>query len=663
MKKDPNPNRGLELLLKKISRTMKLYLFIFVITVMQATASVYSQTARLNLKLENATIAEVFDAVEKQSDFFFFYNKGKINDQQRVSVDLQNSKIDDVLATIFGKDAVMYEIIGKNIIVKPIDLSDATSAQQPGTKVTGKITDRSGAPIPGASIVVKGTTNGITSNLDGTFILTLPTDAKILVFSFVGMKTQEIAIGNKNTFSLVMEEETIGIEEVVAIGYGTQKKADVTSSVATVKSVDFLKGNVKDAGQLIQGKVAGLTVVSPSGDPTGNTQIILRGNTTLVGASMNPLILVDGIPGDLKTVAPQDIESMDVLKDGSAAAIYGTRGTNGVILITTRRASGNYKSSVEYSSYASIQAIARKLDLSTAADFRQQIKDGFRAANTDLGATTDWLNEITRQPINQVHNLTFRGGNPTTNYLVNVNYNSTKGVFQKSYNEAFTGRADINHSMFDDKLKINVNILNSTKTLNGFNGYIYRQAMLQNPTAPIKNANGTWFQELSKFEYENPVSDLMESDGQTNEHLSRFNNTITFTPIEGLRLASVLSYSKWNQNGGYSETKQHVSTLRDGRNGYATIGATESTDKLAELTAEYSKSIGNHQFKALVGYSYQENVLTRMSMENWDFPTDVFGYYNIGLGEAAKNGKVTTPQSSYHAKTNLVGFFGRLNYN
>jgi TonB-dependent SusC/RagA subfamily outer membrane receptor len=465
------------------------------------------------------------------------------------------------------------------------------------------------------------------------------------------------------TLNVALNEEAQALGEIVVIGYGTQKKADVTSSVATVKSENFIKGSVSDAGNLIQGKVAGLTIVSPSGDPTSTTQIVLRGNTTLVGASISPLVLVDGIPGNLQTVAPQDIESIDVLKDGSAAAIYGTRGTNGVILITTRRASGNYKSSVEYSVYASTQSIARKLDLSTATDFRKQIADGYRLANTDLGTTTDWLSEISRKPINHVHNITFRGGNAITNYLVNVNYNSEQGFFLKSYNEAFIGRADINHSMFNDKLKINLNILNSAKKLNGFNGYIYRQSLIWNPTSPVKNADGTWFQELSKFEYENPVSDLMESNGQTREHLSRFNSTISFTPLKGLILSGVLSYSKWNQNGGYSETKQHISTLRDGRNGYASIGASESTDRLAELTAEYSKSIGSHQFKVLAGYSYQENSYTSMSMENWDFPTDQFGYNNIGLGEAAKNGKVTTPQSSYHSETNLIGFFGRLTYN
>jgi len=669
MKKNYESGGGVCLILKKLLLVMKLTAFLIMVLTMQVTATVYSQNKKLSLNMQGSSIKEVLQQIEAQSEYRFIYENEKVNLDTKVSIRVTDEVVDKILKQLFEKDGINYSITNNNLIlINPSDKQMKNSAPEligslQQKSVSGKVVDSTGSPLPGVSVVLKGTTNGTITDLNGNFSITnLPANA-ILQFSFVGMKPQEIAVGKSATVNVTLADETVGIEEVVAIGYGTQKKADVTSSVATVKSENFLKGNMKDAGQLIQGKVAGLTIVTPSGDPTGSTQIVLRGNTTLLGSSMNPLVLVDGIPGDMKTVAPQDIESIDVLKDGSAAAIYGTRGTNGVILITTRRASGTYKSSVEYSSYASIQSIARKLDLSTAADFRQQIKDGYRAANTDLGATTDWLSEISRQPISHVHNVTFRGGNATTNYLANVNYNSADGVFLKSYNEAFIGRIDINHSMFNDKVKINLNILNSTKKLNGFNEYIYRQAMLQNPTAPVKDSNGKWFQELSKFEYENPVSDLMESDGRTNEHLSRFNSTVSYAPVKGLKLTSVLSFSKWNQNVGYSETKQHVSTLRDSKNGYASIGASESADKLAELTAEYSKQIGDHNFKLLAGYSYQENVYTSMSMQNWDFPTDQFGYYDIGLGEANKNGKVTDPQSSYHQETNLIGFFGRLTYN
>ncbi|HSC38078.1 MAG TPA: TonB-dependent receptor plug domain-containing protein, partial [Chitinophagaceae bacterium] len=343
--------------------------------------------------------------------------------------------------------------------------------------------------------------------------------------------TREVSVKDNKTFTISLELANKELQQMVVIGYGTQRKGDLTSSVATVKAENFVKGSVLVAGQLIQGKIAGLAIISPSGDPTGSTQILLRGQTTLMGANQNPLVLIDGIPGDMRTVAPQDIESIDVLKDGSAAAIYGTRGTNGVILITTKRAGPNNKSAVDYSTYFGIQTIARKLNLSTAADFRAQVAAGFRKSEMpDYGASTDWVKEISRTPLIQSHNLTFRGGNSTTNYLASLNYNNTEGMFRKSFNQVFSGRVDFNHSMFGDKLKVNINLFSSSRKWNGFNSNIYREAAMQNPTAPIKNPDGTWFQELTKFDYENPVSDLMESDGLSNELTSRYKGALVYSP-------------------------------------------------------------------------------------------------------------------------------------
>jgi TonB-dependent SusC/RagA subfamily outer membrane receptor len=338
--------------------------------------------------------------------------------------------------------------------------------------------------------------------------------------------------------------------------------------------------------------------------------------------NQNPLVLIDGVPGDLRMITPQDIESMDVLKDGSAAAIYGTRGTNGVIFITTKRANGNNKASVDYGTFASVQTIARKLDMSTAADVRAQMAAGLRQNQLiDQGASTDWLKEMTRTPFSQDHNLTIRGGNSTTNYLASLNYDNAQGLFLKSYNQLFSGRFDMNHNMFNNKLKLNVNAFSSSRKLNGFNTGDYLQTLRQNPTAPVKDSAGNWFQELTKFEYQSPVSDVMESDGQTNENLNRFNGSIAFLPVKGLKLSALFSYSKWMQEYGYAETKKHASTLRDNRNGYAREGGKESIDRLTELTAEYSKSWSKHNFTLLGGYSYQENHYNDHFMENWDFPT------------------------------------------
>lgn len=646
--------------LRKAFIVMKLTALIFLITTLSLMAGEsYSQETRISLNMKNVQIKDVLLKIENSSEFFFIYNNQLIDVDRNVSINVNNEKISDVLHDVFQDQQVEFQLTDRKIVIVPV----SSFGQQSQIKVSGKVTDSTGAPLPGVTVVVKGTTNGTITDADGNYsIPNVPENAN-LQFSFVGMKAQEVPVAGKKTVNIALEEETVGIEEVVAIGYGTIKKGDVTSSVASVKSEDFVKGSVKDIGQLIQGKVAGLTLSTTSGDPTAATAIKLRGNTTLFGTSTNPLILVDGIPGDLGTVAPEDIESVDVLKDGSAAAIYGTRGTNGVIIITTKRASGKFDSSLEYSGYMSTQTIANKLDMLTASDYRQQIAAGTRSSSDDLGGNTDWLKEITQTPLNHVHNLTFRGGNNKTNYLATVNYRNVEGIFLKSFTERLTARADINHSMFDDILSFNFGILSRTEKLNGFNGYTYRQAVIYNPTSPVKDANGVWIEQPGAFNYDNPLSRIEESDSETSTNLNRVSSTITLKPMKGLNIKAVISYSKWNQTYGYYETNQHISTIRGGVNGYASNSANENAEKLMDITAEYKKSIEDHNFSILGGYSFQDFVGRSFFVNNNDFPTDLFGYNNIGIGNGIKQGSNAWGIGSGKSKTNLIGFFGRLNYN
>ncbi|MBN2611916.1 MAG: SusC/RagA family TonB-linked outer membrane protein, partial [Bacteroidales bacterium] len=613
----------------------------------------------------NVTLKEAIESIESQTDYKFLYREDLIDINKKTSIEKKEETcLEDLMSELLDDSKIDYNVFNGNLIVlSPLQ----------NLSVSGKVTDAvTGEPLPGVNVIVEGTSIGAVTDLNGKYQINVPDENSVLVFSFVGYLSENIIVGNKSAIDLVLTPDVTQLDEVVVIGYGTQKKADVTSSVATVKSDNFIKGSVTDAGQLIQGKVAGLTVIMPSSDPTGRTQILLRGNTSLMGQNQDPLILIDGIPGDMKTVAPQDIESIDVLKDGSAAAIYGTRGTNGVILITTKRASGNI-SSVEYSTYLSTRVLTRKLNMSGAADFRAQMASGDRAVIADdgtvtypmddNGANTDWVKEISQNPLIHNHNLTFRSGSNVTNYLINLNYNKNPGVFKKSYSESFSGRIDFNHNMFDNKVKINLNLFNSTSDWWGFNWNTYYQALKQNPTSPVTNADGTWFQELLKFEYQSPVSNIYESDGKYNNQIGRYKGSITFIPIEGLKITGIASYSRNILKKGYFETKQHASTLRDNRNGYANIEGDGYIDWLAELTTEYSKSIGKHNFMILGGYSYQNNMHDEYYMENWDFPTDRFGWDNIELGRAVVNGDVAAPMWSNKWKTNLIGFFGRLTYN
>ncbi len=533
-------------------------------------------------------------------------------------------------------------------------------------QITGKITDETGASLPGASVQIKGTTTGTMADANGEYSIVLQNDDDVLIFSYVGYVSQEVSAAGKTVIDISLEPSVTGLDEIVVIGYGTQRKGDVTSAVSHVESESFTKGYVRDAAQLVQGKVAGLTVSAPSGDPTASTEILLRGVSTLK-SSTQPLILIDGVPGTLQSVAPEDIESIDILKDGSAAAIYGTRGTNGVILITTRKieAVSGDRVSLQYNSYMSVQTLKKKLDFLTADEFRKYISEG--VTFTDYGGEgTDWLEEIMRPlPFSHTQNLTLTGGNLRTNYTASINYREWQGLFLRTNTDQLSGRLDINHSMWDGKLRFNLNA-NARKReywagLSG-SGSIdaYGYALGRNPTDDVKDENGDWIMR-NELRYENPVALIMETNGLTTESEERYSGNVVLTPINNLEIKLLLANVQRDTETGYSETKQHTSTVKAGRNGYASISNRSYTENLLELTGTYFMQFGLHRFVMLGGYSYQDSKSSRHFMDNWDFPTDQYSYnkmesgYALGRGEAA--------MSSYAESDKLIGFFGRISYN
>jgi len=662
--------------IRKMMRiSCKIFLLISLGTQLLFAGALTGQTAsniKLDVQLENKSLREILTLMEKKSGLSFVYNDKLVAAYTRLSVSANQQPLSQILDKVLRNTNLGY--LQKDNLIIVVEKETATPAEhlrtpdevQQQVNIQGKVTDEKGEALPGVTVKVKNGQTGTATDADGKFRIAVNPGA-VLVFSYLGFQELELPVTNKTTMDVVMKGSLANLQEAVVIGYGTQRRGDVTSAVATVKSEDFVKGPVLDAGQLLQGKVAGLTIATPSGNPTDGSQILLRGNTTLFGANANPLVIIDGIPGDLKTVAPEDIESIDVLKDGSSAAIYGVRGSNGVIIVTTKRAKGSFSNTVDYSGYATTQVISKKLDMLTAQDYRDQIKAGTRLASWDAGSTTDWLKEATRTPLTQVHNLTIRGGNATTNYLASANYRALQGIFRKSDNNTFSGRIDINHSMLDDKLKLNVGLLNQTNNYtrnnngdNSFNGWIYRQTVIRNPTEPVRNAEGDFYEQTGNFDYENPLALLYESDGEAKNVNSRMNATLTYRPINHLKLSALFSYARFNGNKGYAETKKHISNIKSGVNGFASMASDLSIDRLTEWTAEYSKSFNAHNFTLLGGYGYQENESSGSYADNQDFPTDVFGYNNLGLGEGVKNQLANI--SSYKTETNLISFFGRLNY-
>lgn len=533
-------------------------------------------------------------------------------------------------------------------------------SQQQRFKLKGVVRDMDGNPIIGASVVEKGkSSNGTITDVDGNFELEVSAGSSVEV-SYIGFRTQEITANSSRSLVVVLKEDTKLLDEVVVIGYGTQRKEELTSSVASIKSEDFVQATTPDAAALIRGKVAGLTIISTDANPLSTSQISLRGSTTLK-AGTSPLILIDGIPGSLNSVSPNDIEQIDVLKDGSAAAIYGTRGTNGVILITTKQSKGEMKPSIEINSYVSFQQIVKQLPILTAEQYREKVEAGYPGAQ-DFGGNTNWMDEILQIPVKQTYSVNLRGGTKNTNYIVSFDYTSNQGLVKRSDVDMIFPRVNVTHRMFDDKLRIDAGLSGYQQTYGlPYNTGVYQGAIVYNPTEPIKDENGKWT-EVARDMYSNPLALLYEAEGKNEITDLRMNGTITFTPIKGLDIKWLVSREIYNSVSGYYETKKHRSTVISNRNGYATRGMSKTQTDVTELTVQYTKSFSTgHNLNALGGYSYYKGNSQNASMTNWNFPSDDYSWNNMGTGTSLKNGEAG--QSSYQDEHKLVGYFGRLNYN
>lgn len=525
-------------------------------------------------------------------------------------------------------------------------------------KIKGTIKDSNNLPIPGVSILEKQTNNSTVTDFDGNYEIISKGENPTLVFSFVGFKTQEIKVGSKSTINVILETAVNDLSEVVVMGYGTQKKGQVTSAIASVKAKDFTQGAVRDASELIVGKVAGLVISNGSGDPLAGPSVSLRGITSLQGGT-SPLILINGIPGSFDSVAPNDIASIDVLKDASAAAIYGTRGANGVILITTKTVDRDVPTTLSYTGYTAMSSFAKKADFLNAEEYRSLLADGVKMPFIDEGYSTDWLDEISRTALNTNHNINMKGGSAKSNYIANINYGNQDGVFLGSYTKELRLSFDVNHYMFNDKLKFNLNIVRGTFDTGGFDTNVYRQALIRNPTARPQNDDGSWTQ-TSRFQYSNPVASINETQRMNEGENTRLSAGITLALLPGWDTDLRISNVKNTGLHGYYETKKHYSNTIQGRNGYASRSDDRSNLDVLEFTSKYAKTIDKHNFSVLGGYSYQYSMSQSGYANNYNFPTDAFSYNSLGEGQALLDGKAG--MGSYKEDNKLIGFFGRGSY-
>ncbi len=521
--------------------------------------------------------------------------------------------------------------------------------------VRGTVTDETGQTVVAAGVVEAGTTNGAVTDARGQYVLTVKGPDSVLEFSCVGYETQRIPAGRNGVIDVVLKESATFLEETVVIGYGTQRKGDVTSAVTSVKAEDFNAGQMLDAGDLIQGKVAGLTIANGSGDPSSTSTIRLRGVISMEG-SQTPLVLVDGIEGSLSTVAPESIESIDVLKDASAAAIYGTRGANGVILITTKNGRRDDNVTVTYSGYASLSNFAKTLRFMNVADIR--------AGHTDLedkGHETNWLKEISRTAFSHNHNVNISGGLKNTSFYADFTYRDTEGTIIDTYRKSLNLNAGVSQWLFNDILKVGLDI-QSRQTVSDIvsSSSAYHQAILRNPTEPVYNEDGTFYENFSATNYYNPVAYIKAREGNTRNHQTRLTGNITLEPVKGWQTNLKLALVNGNSVTDTFRNQYDYQNINYGYTGQATLSHGGSQQKLMEITSKYDLNTGKHRFNALAGYSWQYDDYKSFSAYNREFPSYFFGTNNLGLGRALKEGNAT--MSSYREDSKLIGFFGRISY-
>ncbi|MWB92894.1 SusC/RagA family TonB-linked outer membrane protein [Flavobacterium sp. GA093] len=526
-------------------------------------------------------------------------------------------------------------------------------------QVSGTVYDNTGNVLPGASIIEVGTKNGTTTDFDGKFTLEVAVGGSIEV-SFIGSTNQKVQITASTQPNLEIRLQNDGYllseVQVVAVGYGTQKKSDLTGAISTVGADDLVKGTISSTEQVLQGKVAGLNVIRPSGDPSAGSSLRLRGGTSLT-ASNSPLIVVDGIAGvDINVVQPSDIKSVDVLKDASATAIYGSRGANGVIIITTK--SGTKGVSIVYNGMSSIGYVSNHLDLLSANQWRAHIRETGNMDAVDYGANTDWQKELEQTAISQSHTLSINSGKADSGFRTSISYLDNQGVIKTTGLERLSANVNAYQYLGDNKdVKFDTGLFANIDKWHPLDYRIFERSYNLNPTIPVYDANGE-FTSVGGTIYENPVEILTNRkvDNQRHRLLGYFKTEVKF--LNDFQAVANISLE---HNAMKGSTYKPSYAVMEGRteDGYAQKTYAEYTNAQGELYVNYSKVFDKHSISALAGYSYLENIYQGFGAQRSGFVTDEFSYNNLGAGYNYRLGDVY----SYKGKSNLVSFYARANYN
>jgi TonB-linked SusC/RagA family outer membrane protein len=689
---------------------MKLAIILLFIGTLQITASVYSQSTSLNISSSDKTIKEVFREIEQQSEFHFLYNDDFLDLDRVVNLSMKESKVEDVLLALFEKANVTFKVLDNNLIViTPVGLLDAR--QQ---KISGRVIDaNTNEPLPGVNVVIEGTNSGAVTDLDGKYTLSVSDRTAVLAFSFVGYVTERIPVEGKSIIDVSLVPDIKSLEEVVVVGYGVMRKRDVLGAISSVKAEDVTLSSSSSIASALEGKAAGLLIRQNSAQPGGGLDIYIRGQGS-VNASNAPLFVVDGFPiseldqpgsgnrydagttSPLNSFNPNDIESVEVLKDASSTAIYGARAANGVILITTKRGKEG-KPRLEYSTNFSYQKYENSFDVLPLNEWMQvrneaawedwnfqnkvypygnrtleeaqanPVGGDFHTLYTqhaidNVGRGTDWFGLVTRNGSIQQHNLSLSGGNESTKYLLSGNFYDNQGIIKNAGLKRYSFRANIdqkiNKFMTLGLSLTGSRILNDNSQLGDGpweNSGIIRAALQQGPHILAIDENGNYPLNPQLATQPNPYSLLTITDkGRVDRML--LNTFLEITPIKDLNIKLKVGMDRGMSNRWNYLPRTTLAGAME--NGKASISSIDNNDYLMEVTTDYTKTLfEHHRINILLGANEQKTITDNSSAGNTNFITDAFLWNNLNAGTGTKT------QSSSRTENMIASYFGRVFYN
>lgn len=703
-------------LLRKMLRIMKLTTFLILLTSLMVSASVYSQNTRLSLQFEKIHFSELFREIEEQTEFRFAYSNSKLDPNQEILIDVKDETLEAILNKVLP-EGITYEIVDRYVVILDANERNTVVAkqQQQQRVVSGRVTDPDGLPFPGVTVVIKGTTQGTITSNGGDYSLANVPENATLVFSFVGMKSQEINVGTQTRINVQLQPETIGIEEVVAIGYGTVRKSDLTGSVASVTSESIKDKPVVSAAEAIAGQIAGVQIQQLSGMPGAEGLSIRVRGTGSITQSNEPLYVIDGYPMEgnaFRMISPSNIESIEVLKDASSTAIYGSRGANGVIIITTKKGAGT--PSISFNMYAGVQQPEKYFDMMNRDEFIDYFIDGRNQAWLDAGIVkadpdksphkaddpnsrrklypnsatlyeipdgqggytynfldpasvaqmpdNDWQRLLFRNAIMQKYELTLSGGSSNTQYLFSAGYIQQEGIVLNSDFDRINLNANIN-SKVNEKLRVGINMSSYFSTANEQveGKYSPIQIALQLPPIfPVTNEDGTYGSMVRNYDiFPGDVASPIGMAEQITTLRKRYGwLAILFADWE---IVNDLHY-KISLNGGVQDNNRNyylpsyvdMDASRAPRMAEATNEKQTDKDWVLEQTLTYQKTFaGKHAVTALAGYTTQKHFYDRLFGEARGFPNDKIKTINAG-----NMYDLTGTESEY----SMISYLARLNY-